>query len=82
MQAGVDGLLKDKTRPSRKPPLSKETVARVVKLTQGPPPGETTHWTSPAMGKAAGISGATDLALSRASAAPSPAVQTERPKIH
>ncbi len=56
MQAGVDGLLKDKTRPSRKPPLSKETVARVVELTQGPPPGETTHWTSPAMAKAAGLS--------------------------
>jgi transposase len=56
MQAGVDGLLKDKTRPSRKPPLSKESIARVVELTQGPPPGETTHWTSPAMAKAAGVS--------------------------
>jgi transposase len=56
MQAGVDGLLKDKRRPSRKPPLAKETVVRVVELTQGPPLGETTHWTSPAMAKAAGIS--------------------------
>ena len=27
MQEGVEGLLKDKTRPSRKRPLSKETVA-------------------------------------------------------
>ena len=44
MQEGVDGLLKDKTRPSRKPPLSKETVARVVELTLGPPPGEITGW--------------------------------------
>jgi transposase len=56
MQGGVAGLLKDKTRPSRKPLLSKATVARVVELTQGPPPGETTHWTSPAMAKAAGLS--------------------------
>ncbi len=56
MGAGVDGLLRDKTRPSRKPPLSKEIVARVVELTQGPPPEETTHWTSSAMAKAAGVS--------------------------
>jgi transposase len=56
MRAGVDGLLQDKTRPSRKPPLPKQTVARVVELTQGPPPGETTHWTSSAMAKAAGVS--------------------------
>ena len=56
MQEGVDGLLKDKTRPSRKPPLSKETIARVVELTLGPPPGEITHWTASAMAKAAGTS--------------------------
>jgi transposase len=56
MREGVNGLLKDKTRPSRKPPLSKETVDRVVELTLGPPPGEVTHWTASAMAKAAGIS--------------------------
>jgi len=56
MREGVDGLLKDKTRPSRKPPLPKETAARVVELTLGPPPGEVTHWTASAMAKAAGIS--------------------------
>jgi leucine-zipper of insertion element IS481 len=43
MLEGVDGLLRDKTRPSRKPPLPKETAARVVELTLGPPPGEVTH---------------------------------------
>src|SRR5262245_1062230 len=47
MQAGVDGLLRDKTRPSRKPPLDKVVVARVIDLTAGPPPGETTHCTRP-----------------------------------
>jgi transposase len=56
MQQGVEGLLRDKTRPSRKPALAKETILRTIELTLGPPPGETTHWTSPAMAKAAGIS--------------------------
>ncbi len=56
MKAGVDGLLRDKTRPSRKPPLSSDVVTRVVEMTLAPPPGETTHWTGRAMAKAAGIS--------------------------
>ena len=56
MQAGVDGLLRDKTRPSRIPPLGQEVIARVVALTLTDPPGETTHWTSAAMVRASGIS--------------------------
>ncbi len=56
MRAGVDGLLRDKTRPPRIPPLGAEIVARVVQLTLTDPPGETTHWTAPAMAKASGIS--------------------------
>ena len=56
MREGVEGLLRDKTRPSRKPSLSQETMLRVIELTLGPPPGEATHWTSPAMAKAVGIS--------------------------
>jgi transposase len=54
--AGVDGLLRDKTRKPGKPPLPAETVARVVTLTCGSPPGAATHWTGRAMSKAAGIS--------------------------
>ena len=42
---GVSGLLRDKTRPSRIPPLGTEVEARVVAATQTPAPGETTHWT-------------------------------------
>ncbi len=53
---GVAGLLRDKTRPSRVPPLGPAVAARVVALTQGEPPGETTHWTAALMAKAAGIS--------------------------
>jgi transposase len=56
MQAGVDGLLRDKTRPSRKPPLDCAVIARVVELTASEPPGEASHWTAPAMAKATGIS--------------------------
>jgi transposase len=56
MQAGVDGLLRDKTRPPRIPPLGAEIIERVVQQTLAAPPGEVTHWTSPAMAKATGIS--------------------------
>ena len=53
---GVPGLLRDKTRPSRIPPLGAEVAARVVAATQTAPPGETTHWTSAAMAEHIGIS--------------------------
>ncbi len=56
MHEGVDGLLRDKTRPPGKPPLPQEAVARVLDLTGTDPPGEATHWTAAAMAKAAGIS--------------------------
>ena len=56
VQEGVDGLLRDKTRPSRIPPLGAEIVARVVARTLEEPPGEVTHWTAPAMAEATGIS--------------------------
>jgi transposase len=51
-----DGLLRDKTRRSRIPPLGAEVAERVVALTQGDPPGETTHWTAAMMASASGIS--------------------------
>ena len=53
---GVDGLLRDKTRPSRLPPLGQELIDRVVALTASEPPHEATHWTAAAMAKAVGIS--------------------------
>src|SRR5512145_214477 len=49
MKEGVDGLLRDKTRPPGTPPLPEPVVERVVALTQGEPPGEATHWTGRAM---------------------------------
>jgi transposase len=56
MQEGVDGLLRDKTRPPGKAPLPDGTVARVLELTLGEPPGEVTHWSGRMMAEAAGIS--------------------------
>jgi transposase len=56
LEEGFDGLLRDKTRPSRIKPLSAETAERVVALTLEEPPGETTHWTGALMAKAAGLS--------------------------
>jgi transposase len=56
MAAGVDGLLRDKTRPSRVPSLPAEVVEGVIALTRNDPPGEATHWTGAAMAEAVGIS--------------------------
>src|SRR5215207_6263533 len=53
---GVDGLLRDKTRPSRVRPLGQEVIDKVVALTAAEPPHEATHWTGAAMAKAAGVS--------------------------
>ena len=50
-EAGVEGLLRDKTRPPGKPPVPTATVAQVLALTCAEPPGEMTHWTGRAMAK-------------------------------
>jgi hypothetical protein len=56
MRAGADGLLRDKTRPSRIPSLGAAVAEQVVARTQTAPPGETTHWTAAAMARDCGIS--------------------------
>src|SRR5271154_5529340 len=56
MRAGYDGLLRDKTRPSRIPPLGIDIAERVVMLTQTDPPAEAKHWTATVMAKTVGIS--------------------------
>jgi len=55
-EAGVDGLLRDKTRQPGKPRTPDATVQRVVALTCAAPPGEATHWTGRMMAKATGLS--------------------------
>jgi transposase len=56
MQEGFDGLLRDRTRPSRIPPLGSAVGERVVALTLTDPPVEATHWTAAMMAKQTGIS--------------------------
>jgi transposase len=55
-EAGVEGLLRDKTRRPGTAPLPQATVARVLAATCAEPPGAATHWTGRAMAKAMGIS--------------------------
>jgi transposase len=55
-EEGVAGLSRDKTRPSRIPPLPQAVIDRVVELTTSDPPHEATHWAAATMAKAAGIS--------------------------
>jgi transposase len=59
MREGVDGLLRDKTRPPGKAPLASETVDSIVALTLAPPPHEATHWTVRAMAKKAKVAPST-----------------------
>ncbi len=57
VEVGVEGLLRDKTRPSRVPPLDRARVVEVIRRTlEDPPPGEATHWTVRAMAGASGVS--------------------------
>ena len=52
VEAGVEGLLRDKTRPARMPPLAQAKVAEVIRRTlEEPPPGDVTHWTARAMAR-------------------------------
>src|SRR5262249_37403695 len=55
-EAGVEGLLRDKTRKPGKAPIAAEITARVVALTCTAPPHQATHWTGRAMAKATGVS--------------------------
>jgi transposase len=53
---GVEGLLRDKTRPSRIARLGQDIVERIVAMTQQEPPFEATHWTGAMMSKVVGVS--------------------------
>ncbi|SDR34001.1 Homeodomain-like domain-containing protein [Rhizobiales bacterium GAS113] len=56
MEEGVDGLLRDKTRPARVEPLGDEITAWIVARTLEYPPCEATHWTGAMMAEEAGVS--------------------------
>jgi transposase len=52
---GFEGLLRNKTRPSRIPKLDPAVAERIVALTMEAPLAEATHWTGAAMAEAAGV---------------------------
>ena len=56
IEEGVDGLLRDKTRPSRIPPLSDEIRLSVLTKTANETPANATHWSRTIMAQAIGIS--------------------------
>lgn len=53
---GVPGLRRDKTRPSRVPPLPRETRLKVIAKTVREAPPNATHWSRSLMAEAVGIS--------------------------
>jgi transposase len=53
---GVDGLLKDATRPARVKPLASEKVRQVVQMTLHEKPPNATQWSVRSMARAANIS--------------------------
>jgi transposase len=53
---GVDGLLKDASRPPRRKPLTVEKIAEVVHMTLHTKPPNATHWSVRTMAAAAGFS--------------------------
>src|SRR6056297_1463006 len=55
MAEGAEGLLRDKTRPPGRAPVTDDRTAAVVAMTLKPPPHEATHWTARAMAGAAGL---------------------------
>src|SRR5262249_26518260 len=53
---GMDGLLKDATRPSRVKPLAPEKITQGVHMTLHAKPPNATHWSLRSMAAAAGLS--------------------------
>jgi transposase len=53
---GVDGLLKDASRPGRTPSISTQTITRVIEKTTQSKPANATQWSRSTMAQEAGIS--------------------------
>ena len=59
MEEGVEGLLRDKTRPPGKPPVPEATVNKLVEMALSPPPNKKTRWTVRALAAEVGIAPST-----------------------
>ena len=58
-ELGLDGILKDKTRPGRIPPISASLRSRIIKKTLKETPEGATHWSQASMAHEMGVSPAT-----------------------
>ena len=59
MVEGVEGLLRDKTRPPGRAPVADDRAAAIVAMTLKPPHHEATHWTLRAMARAVDLAPST-----------------------
>ncbi|MEM1385734.1 MAG: IS630 family transposase [Pseudomonadota bacterium] len=59
MAEGIDGLLRDRSRPPGIPTTSEARVAEILRLTLEEPPPEATHWTLRAMARRVGLAPST-----------------------
>ena len=66
MAEGVDGLVRDRTRPPGRAPVAEDRVAELIRLTHAPPPHEATHWTARAMARTTGLAVSTVQRIWRA----------------
>jgi transposase len=55
-EQGLAGILKDKTRPGRIPPISSSIKTRIIKLTITQKPDGATHWSRESMARKVGVS--------------------------
>src|ERR1035441_6007824 len=53
---GVEGLLRDASRPGRTPSISTQTVTQIIEKTTQSKPATATHWSRSTMAREAGIS--------------------------
>ena len=58
-EMGMAGILKDKTRPGRIPPISTSLRSRIINMTLTETPKNATQWSQASMAKAVGVSPAT-----------------------
>jgi transposase len=65
-ERGVDGLLKDASRPGRRKKISGKKVEAIVNATLHTTPRNATHWSSREMARKQGVSAATVLRIWRA----------------
>ena len=55
-EQGLDGIVKDKSRPGRIPPVPGRVKSRIIELTLTTKPEGATHWSRQSMAKKAGVS--------------------------